>query len=469
MDFEYGSYGNYSGRKKEVLTASRVGDSNAIIRGYIRHACICVHGNGVEARRGDKPLADFDFILRDEFNRLSIPATTSTLTHGYFATVDEEFSPEDREYTTMILRVIPPAIYFVVDQATMDEFFPHLQQPKTGGYHVVFINRQDELYYEKKNVRVYVLYPPTRSGHLQTPFRTVYTMHDLTATHMQLDIIGANINAVPKFLSAKTTNGQMSTFTGDAFQRMNGSHMTEQEISEKLAMEERLGRQFYDLQADRKEKEAARRAQERPGEPVLNTYLSQACRMNIGPENDPTIVNEKPDNMTFTAVPRVQTCDNLDAYVTLMDSRTARSVGLPLGLLSLEQHSNEQWTKTLFHEWKKQCTPIRALLNSALMVFTELYYNSLNEELYKQTKEEQFLHDVSIQFLAFLDPVELETLIPFMKPAAVARHLANTYSLAEEDFDLERIRDMDQPAAANPKKKKKTTTAAAAKKKKKSS
>jgi hypothetical protein len=440
-----------------------MGNENHLLQADKSHAWAELNGHGFLALRGEEPLPYFHEYHMQSYASFGRAAVFSIRTHGYYVMLATPIQPNGQQYRTVVPEVLSPNLYCLVSQRILEYAFPQLAQTRRfAPFHVIFFNVRDEEMYGLDDLWPFVVYPPTDEGCLTCPMAQVYTMSDITNTHLQLHLVAANINAAPQFLAARSTDGrpnmmvtadwfameQQFVSEKDAIGQLETPNITpakdkpqfaswEEMVAAGVAREERSleGHAQSSLEINRLY------TNDTVVPPPMQTFVTQSRLMSVTARKDPVLVRYKQDNMHFTPVPMVRTVEQFAEVIQLLDRRTAIALGLPLGLLSMEEHSSGMgpWTDIAFRQWRKILADIRTVINEGLQVFANAYFNIPGAKIYAKTKDPVFALPVTLQLATAMTPDDLDRIKEHLTPAALSRHVAGVYSIPAEDIDVARL------------------------------
>ena len=434
---------SFNARIRAVLIAHRIAHENNIFQAHKLHAWSILYGTGIVAQRGTETLENFNETILSFYVRFAREATHSLLSHGYFAYVYTKLQPHGCDFKVTVPTVLAPNIYFIISQRVLEHEFPALvgQGRIRGGYHVIFIRKEDETMYG--HAQPYVEDPPDDyDGRLSCPAAKIYDMHDFCATHNQLHMVEANINVTPKAWTSHKDDTRSGLVTGDRWADLTGvraglSDMPDYIVEDAVASEAAMvqaRRQIDDV-------EAMRADQKKPAVPGLAAFTTRSRTMDICSSKDPTSLYPLPSNTTIIPVPAVSSSHDIVAYTQMQDRRIAVTLGLPLGIVGLGSHTGQEgiWSMIAYKQYKRQLAPLRQQINTSLVnIITDLFEKG-SKKAFLKSQDPYYLQGVTIQLVPTLDTLEFQQIVPFLKKEAAAKHLATIYSMQSDEFDLERI------------------------------
>lgn len=452
-------------RVRAVLVAQRIANENNIFQAHKQHAWSILYGNGLLAQRGTEPLENFASTVQSFYTRFARDAAHSMLSHGYFAYVYTVVQPHGCKVKLTIPLVLMPDLYFIVSQQVLQHHFPDLARYHSirGGYHVLFIRKEDEDLYGIDSAMAYVEYAPTDRGVLTCPAAKIYDMHDFSATHNQLHMVAANINVVPKAWLSQHADSRNGLFTGDRWgDRDTDASGAQHGISDRqprvdlIAAENEVSeaRRIARFQTD--DIEAMRQDERKPIVPGLDAFVVRSRTMDVSSQKDPTCRYMLANNTHITPVPAVTVADDIIAYTNMQDRRIAVTLGLPLGLIGMGEGGKmmETGAALAYHQYKLALSPLRHQINASLICIVEDLFTGGSKKAFLTTKDDYYLQPVTIELVALLDSTQLDSLLPYLTPEAAARHLAALYDIDETDFDPTRfVPDPVEPPKKKAKKK----------------
>ena len=404
------SVSEFQNRANQVRLAVKLSRSNHVVQCTIRAIFNAITDDGLSIRgKVDKR----DIVTK--YLPFVQSAVASLITVGYFAFLVDK--------TTHDIIVFEPDAYVVVPSECDHNLSIATDEP----FIVIFLKQDDCDKYRKTPPKLVILNPPTETGLLQCPVMSVVDMHDAIIEFTRMAIINDAINLRPKaWISKKDTAHAPGVYHYldpkdlDSSEAATGDKLQKNREQAARYVAEQNMRRGHDTWSS------------------TNSSFADTCisrKVVIDAVHDPSVLVEVLPNMDITAMAQTRTRTDLVDMIQLFDRRMCNALGIPTLLLGIPApgmaHVEEEGAMTI---WKQQCKNYMNIMNHSFAILVEHYITPRHAQEYKKSRDRSLLYPVKLSLNMSLTKNELISLAPFLKPAAMAKHMAAATGLEASDF-----------------------------------